>query len=191
MIENETLLKTASFNPKVKTYIFLVVLFYLCISIIGLAILPVWIFGFGQWLSNKFFNTLNCQLSTKNLKFAKGLIFHIEKTIPLENIQDLSFYGGPVLRYFGLTLIRIETAGGGGQHHSNHMSLLGIVDAENFKQEILQQRERVIRRKHQPESFTAAGSGISLNDQLLTEIRNELTEIRLTLKNRPGMDAPL
>ena len=181
MIENEVILKKASFNPKVKTYIFLVVLFYLCISIIGLAIVPVWIFGFGQWLSNKFFHTLNCQLSSKNLKFAKGLIFHIEKTIPLENIQDLSFYGGPVLRFFGLTLIRIETAGGGGHHDSNRMSMLGIEDAETFKQEILQQREKVIRQKHHPESIAPAPNA-SLNDQLLTEIRNELVEIKNALK---------
>src|SRR6187402_2791855 len=123
MIEQEIILQKASFNPKVKTYIFLVVLFYLCVSLIGLLLVPIWLFGFGQWLSNKFYHTLDCQLSSKNLKFAKGLVFHIEKTIPLENIQDLSFYGGPVLRWFGLTLIRIETAGGGGQHSSNRMSM--------------------------------------------------------------------
>jgi putative membrane protein len=182
MIENETTLRKASFNPKVKTYIFLVVLFYLCVSIAGLIIVPFWLFGLGQWLSKKFFHTLQCQLSTKNLKFSKGIIFHIEKTIPLENIQDLSFYGGPVLRSFGLTLIRIETAGGGGHHNNNMMSMLGIEDAEQFKQEILEQREKVIRQKHQHPGATTVNPGIGLNEQLLTEIRNELVEIKIALK---------
>lgn len=183
MIEHEVILKKASFNPKVKTYIFLVVLFYLVVSIIGLLLVPFWLFGLGQWLSNKFFHTLDCQLSSKNLKFSKGIIFHIEKTIPLENIQDLSFYGGPILRAFGLTLIRIETAGGGGQHNSNRMSLLGIDGAEQLKQDILAQREKVIRQKFQPPAVqVATAPGTSMNDALLIEIRNELVEIKNVLK---------
>ncbi len=182
MLENEIILITASFNTKVKTYIFCVVLFYLLISIIGWALLPIWILGFGQWLSNKFFHTLKCQLSSKNLRFSKGLIFHIEKTIPLENIQDLSFYGGPVLRWFGLTLIRIETAGGGGKHDTNMMSMLGINDAENFKLGILNQREKVIKEKYQFMAPTSDNDQNSLNDQLLREIKNELIEIKMALK---------
>src|ERR1044071_201603 len=100
-MENNEVIRAATFNPKVKTYIFLVVLFYLIISFIGWVIIPFWLFGLGQWLSNKFFHTLSCELTQKQLKFSKGVILHIEKTIPLENIQDLSFIGGPVLRWFG------------------------------------------------------------------------------------------
>lgn len=182
MLENESVLKKASFNPKVKTYIFLVVLFYLVVSIIGWLLLPFWLLGLGQWISNKFFHTLECQLTTKNLRFSKGLIFHIEKTIPLENIQDLSFYGGPVLRWFGLTLIRIETAGGGGQHSNNMMSMLGINDAENFKLDILNQREKVMKEKYQFSGTVKDESSESLNTELLREIKNELTEIKIALK---------
>lgn len=40
MLENDTILKTATFNPKVKTYIFLVVTFYLVVTIAGLVLLP-------------------------------------------------------------------------------------------------------------------------------------------------------
>ena len=180
MIENEVILNKASFNPKVKTYIFLVVLFYLIVSVIGWILLPFWLLGLGNWISNKFFNTLECELTTKNLRFSKGMIFHIEKTIPLENIQDLSFYGGPILRYFGLTLIRIETAGGGGQHNNNMMSMLGINDAENFKVEILNQREKVMKEKYQFTAFDNNSS--SSNDELLRDIKNVLVEIKEALK---------
>ncbi|MGZ3899436.1 MAG: PH domain-containing protein [Bacteroidia bacterium] len=172
------IIKEATFNPKVKTYIFLVVMFYLIITIIGLLILPIWLLGFGQWLSNKFFHTLKCQLSYKNLKFSKGLILRIEKTIPLENIQDLSFIGGPILRSMGLTIIRIETAGGGGKHDSNMMSMIGINDAENFKDLILHQREIVIKEKTQGISFNNQQSAVTSNDQLLNDIKNELTQIK-------------
>lgn len=182
MLENETILKTATFNPKVKTYIFLVVTFYLIVTIAGLVLLPLWLFGFGQWLSKKFFHTLECHLTSKTLRFSKGLIFHIEKTIPLENIQDLSFYGGPVLRYLGLTLIKIETAGGGGHHNNNIMSMLGINNAENFKLDILNQREKVMKEKYQFSSVNTGGEKGMLTDDLLKEIKNELVEIKLALK---------
>lgn len=182
----EIILNQATFNPKVKTYIFFVVLFFLITSIVGWIIVPFWIFGLGQWLSGKYFHTLSCQITNKNLKFSKGLLLHIEKTIPLENIQDLSFIGGPILRYFGLTLIKIETAGGGGAaHNQNMMSMLGINDAQNFKTQILQQREQIINQKHGYSNFVSSETNqtqIIDNAQLLIDIKNELIEIKNALK---------
>jgi putative membrane protein len=178
------MIKEATFNPKVKTYIFLVVTFYLVITVIGWIVLPFWLFGLGQWLSNKFFHTLKCELSHKNLKFSKGLILHIEKTIPLENIQDLSFIGGPILRALGLTLVKVETAGGGGPHHSNQMSMIGINEAEDFKNLILHQREVVIKEKSQGYS-TQAGAIPANSEILLNDIKTELVQIRQLLQSKP------
>lgn len=183
----EIILNAASFNPKVKTYIFFVVLFTLITTVIGWPIVPFWLFGLGQWLSGKYFKTLMCELSNKNLRFSKGMIVHVEKTIPLENIQDLSFIGGPILRYFGLTLIKVETAGGGGAHNQNMMSMVGINDAENFKKAILNQREKVINEKRGIGHLAPATSMTNQapdNSQLLIDIKNELVEIKKALVNR-------
>lgn len=184
-MEENQIIRQATFNPKVKTYIFIVVIFYLIISFIGLVLLPFWLFGLGQWISNKFFNTLKCELSHKHLKFSKGMILHIEKTIPLENIQDLSFIGGPVLRAFGLTMIKVETAGGGGAHQSNMMSMIGINDAEEFKNLILLQREKIIREKNQGFSAPSTINMTNTSDKILTDIKNELSEIKQILKSKP------
>lgn len=182
MSEENIVLREATFNPKVKTYIFFIVLFFLITSVIGIVLIPFWIFGLGQWLSGKFFKTLSCSITTKHLKFSKGLIVHIEKTIPLENIQDLSFIGGPILRAFGLTLIKVETAGGGGSHQSNMMSMLGVENAEDFKQQILAQREKIIKEKY---SFNQAPAAVSVSDvQLLSDIKNELVEIKNILAKK-------
>ena len=180
----EIILNKATFNPKVKTYIFLVILFYLAITFIGWVLIPFWIFGLGQWLSEKYFHTLMCELSNKNLRFSKGMIVQIEKTIPLENIQDLSFIGGPILRYFGLTLIKVETAGGGGPHNQNMMSMIGINDAENFKKEILNQREKIMIEKRGVNIISNEPKQTQTidNTQLLTDIKNELIEIKNALK---------
>ena len=183
VMTEEIILNQATFNPKVKTYIFFVVLFFLITSVIGIIVIPFWIFGLGQWVSGKFFKTLSCQITNKNLKFSKGMIIHIEKTIPLENIQDLSFIGGPILRYFGLTLIKIETAGGGGgAHNQNLMSMLGINDAENFKSHILSEREKVIRNKNNFNQVDVKQSSGIDNTQILIDIKNELVEIKNALK---------
>ena len=182
MIETEIELRKAIFNPKVKTYIFLVVTFYLIVSIVGWLILPFWLFGFGQWLSGLFFKTLKCDLSNKNLRFSKGIILHIEKTIPLENIQDLSFIGGPVLRWFGLTIIRIETAGGGGKHNHHMMSIIGIEEPESFKTDILFQREKISREKNHINLTSNHQFGNTLNETLLQQIKDELVEIKQALK---------
>jgi len=182
-MEENQIIREATFNPKVKTYIFIVVLFYMIMTVFGIVLLPLWVLGFGQWLSNKFFNTLKCQLSHKHLKFSKGLILHIEKTIPLENIQDLSFIGGPILRSFGLTMIKVETAGGGGAHQSNMMSMIGINDAEEFKNMILAQREIVIREKNQNNNSSVSSSSNS-SDKILLDIKNELSQIKELLKSK-------
>jgi putative membrane protein len=179
MEDQNPVLKKAVFNPAFKTYIFLIVLFYLLVSVIGILIIPFWLLGLGQWLSGLYFKTLKCELSEKNLYFSKGVIIHIEKTIPLENIQDLSFVGGPVLRSMGLTFIRVETAGGGGGHHSNMMSMPGIEGASEFKNMILLQREKVIKAK-----TTGVVTQTQGDVALLTEIKNELVEIKNILAKK-------
>jgi membrane protein YdbS with pleckstrin-like domain len=177
MEHQNAVLKKGVFNPAFETYIFLIVIFYLVITVIGIVILPFWLCGLGQWLSKKFFKTLKCELSEKNLYFSKGMVIHIEKTIPLENIQDVSFFGGPILRSFGLTFIRVETAGGGGAHGSNIMSIPALNDAEEFKNMILIQREKVVKEKR--------GVVTMSNDSaLLTEIKNELVEIKNLLAKK-------
>ncbi len=178
---DEIILKEATFSTRVKTYIFFVVLVALISSVIGIILVPFWLLGLGQYLSGLYFKTLSCQITNKNLKFSKGLIIHIEKTIPIENIQDLSFIGGPILRYFGLTLIKIETAGGGGGHHNqNMMSMLGINDAEQFKTSILNQRE-TIKNNFSHQNNSSSSQTIN-NTQLLVDIKNELVEIKNALK---------
>jgi putative membrane protein len=179
-IHSNAVIKKATFNPAVKTYLFFYVLILLICTVIGILIVPFWILGLGQFLCKKFFNSLNCELSEKHLKFGAGIIFQVEKTIPLENIQDLSFIGGPFLRYFGLTTLKLETAGGGGAHQQNLMKIIGMDDSNEFKQLILKQRE-VIKRDFS--GMTA--SPINNELQILQDIKSELTAIKDIL-NKQG-----
>jgi len=48
MENTNPILRKATFNPKFKTYIFLVVLFYMIITVVGIVLVPFWVFGLGS-----------------------------------------------------------------------------------------------------------------------------------------------
>ena len=161
------------FSPKIKTYIFISVGFFLLITIIGIPFLLIWILGFGQYVSRRYYDNLKCRLTTRHLIFSKGAFFMVEKTIPLENIQDLTFLRNPILDLLELRVLKIETAGSSNPHGSD-MKLIGIVEAEKFKQQVLEQRE-LLMRKPDNDNFVA-NEDESL--EVLREIRDILQELK-------------
>jgi len=169
-MSSKYIIKHAEFNPRIKNYILFVVAFFLLISVLGIPILIFWFLGLGQHFSKRYYQHLQCKLTERHLEFKKGVLFKVEKTIPLENIQDLTFIENPLLKYFDLRVLKIETAG-----HSNpkgsDMKLMGIIDALKFKEQVLDQREKI-------------KSGNNLSDKsnnqthkLLEEIRDLLADI--------------
>jgi len=162
----------ATFNPKISTYILLKVAFFITISVFGIPLLLPWFLGLGQWISKRYYESLSCSLSGKHLEFKKGVFFKVEKTIPLENIQDLTFIENPLLKYLDLRILKIETAG-----HSNpqgsDMKLVGIIDALAFKERVLAQRAFLVGK--QDETTRVEGDETLT---LLREIRDILSQIQ-------------
>lgn len=174
MQEDEPVLIKAEFNPIVKTYILLYIFGILFVTVVGIPFAIIWLCGVGQWYSQHFYDKLYCALTEKHLRFRMGILFTVDKTIPLENIQDLTFYEGPVLRHFNLAMLKVETAGQA-EHSGNQMKLVGIVDAHNFRSTVLTQREAVKMK------LTAANE----NDPqiiLLEKISASLERIEANLK---------
>ena len=101
MKSKSILIQQAEFNPKIQNYILLIGIFILTASIVGIPLLFIWLMGLGQYISKNYYNNLSCQLSNSSLEFKKGILFKVEKTIPLENIQDLTFNENPLSKYFG------------------------------------------------------------------------------------------
>jgi putative membrane protein len=175
----DTIIQKAAFNNLIKSYLFWYIAFVLLISVIGIILLPIWLLGVGQWWTQHYFDKLTCELTDRSLHFKKGILVQIEKTIPLENIQDITFIEGPILRRFNLCILRLETAGqsikGGGE-----MDLVGIIDAQDFRQKVLQQRQLLMDRKqvNAPE--------VTGNQVILIEIRDSLRQIADILKKQNG-----
>lgn len=172
----------ARFNPLIRSYLLLSVTLVLCLTVIGIPLAALWLLGIGQWWTGRYFNGLVCELDADTLRFRKGIVFQIEKTIPLENIQDVTFVEGPLLRHFELSTLKFETAGSSGaQSGASDMQLTGIIGAADFRQEILRRRNRL--RDQQRGTATARSDDPQL--QLLQKISDQLDQL-LALQRQRG-----
>ncbi|MEQ8425130.1 MAG: PH domain-containing protein [Cyclobacteriaceae bacterium] len=166
-------LQRAEFSPKIKTYILLVVAFFMTISVAGIPLLIIWFLGLGQYVGKRYYDHLACTLTDRHLEFKKGVLFRVEKTIPLENIQDLTFIENPLLKFLDLRVLKIETAGQSNPHGSD-MKLIGIVNPIEFKDKVLKQRELLTNRLRGDQTESTDNQ----INTLLTEIRDILSDIR-------------
>jgi putative membrane protein len=165
----------ATFNRVIQTYIFLYVSFILFVTVIGIPLLIVWLLGLGKWYSRHYFEKLECELTRHSLRFKKGILFQVEKTIPLENIQNMTFIEGPLLRHFNLCILEVETAGQGPKTQSE-MKLVGINDAPEFRAAVLGQRQ-FITSQARPQD-----TGEVIND--IRDIKGILMSIERLMKER-------
>lgn len=170
-------IQQATFNPKIRAYLFSYGAFILLISIIGIPFLPFWLLGIGQMVSKRFYENLHCKLTTRHLEFKKGVLFKVEKTIPLENIQDLTFIENPFLTFFDLRILKIETAGQSNPQGSD-MQLIGILHTQQFKEEVLHQREQ-LNNKEQSESYSIG----SKDDQMISLLK-DIKEILIDMNHK-------
>lgn len=164
----------ATFNPRIASYIYWYVAFVLLITIIGIPLMIVWLLGFGQYYSKRYYDHLECNLTERHIQFRKGVMFKVEKTIPLENIQDLTFIQNPFLNAFDLRILKIETAGSSNPQGSD-MQLIGINEMEKFKDLVMAQRE--VRQGRAEIAQSSQSPSLHSNTEvveLLREIRDLL-----------------
>ncbi len=176
MSQKATVLETAQFNPKIKSYLYWYINFLLLICVITIPIIPLGLI-FAPYFIGKYFSRLHCQLTSRSLSFNKGFIFRTEKTIPLDKIQDLTFKEGPLLKAFGLSILKIETAGSSAQGTAD-LTLIGIVNASEFRNKVLDQRDKVTENRHHNNADLESESLISV----LKEIRDTLKKVEAKLE---------
>ena len=171
-MQDESELERAQFDPKLRFYLYWYGVWILLVTVIGVVVLPLWLL-FGVVYARRYFNALECVLTDRSLSFHKGVMIRVEKTIPLEQIQDLTLREGPLLRALGLSTLRVETAGQSGGQTGADADLLGIVDARAFRNRVLEERDRLKASPATGEPASPTGG----TESLLTEIRDVLVRI--------------
>lgn len=182
---SDTVIKDAEFNDAVTTY-WLVNGALICVfSIFGILLLPFWII-IGKWATRKYLASHRCTLTDKSLKVSKGILTKVEKTVPLDRITDLGIVQGPLMRYFDIEALSVETAGGSGA--ASLVRLQGIKDGRAFRDLVLAQRDKVaLTGNVNSGDASASVSSIAGSDQtiqLLSEIRDTMKNIESQLANQ-------
>jgi putative membrane protein len=134
----EKVILKASFNPKVKTYWMLLSVIFSSIFIISIPLVP-FVLLITFLVSSAVLKAMSAELLERKLVVKRGVWFKIEKSIPLEKITDVGMMQGPLMRVFGLYRLDFETAGQSGP--GALVSMIGINQAEAFRERILQQKD--------------------------------------------------
>jgi putative membrane protein len=175
---DEQVLWDAEFNPRVTTYWLFGGALTLTATIVGIVLLPFWFF-FGGAVTHRYLKSFRCTLTNRSLKVAKGVWVRVEKTIPLDRITDVGLVQGPVMRFFDIEALSVETAGR--STPGSLVQLAGIKDGRNFRDAVLKQRDLVVgsaedRPATSAAPVTAAASTEGSAD-LLVSIRDTLLRI--------------
>lgn len=167
-------LLTAEFDSAVTNYWLVNGFLLLLVTVIGIPLIPVWVIV-GKLVTTRYLNSHHCELTTRSLKFRKGIWFRQEKTVPLDKITDLGFVQGPLMRAFGVEALSVETAGQSGA--GALVQLQGVKDARSFRDQVLEQRDRVTELRGEDAeqaSSKSATDDMAIQIALLTEIRDIL-----------------
>ncbi|GAB5408938.1 MAG: PH domain-containing protein [Balneolaceae bacterium] len=178
MSQKTIVLKEAEFNPRLKAYLNLYGVFMMLIMLITIPLIPIWLI-IAPFFISKYFDRLECELTSRSLRFKKGFIIQTEKTIPLDKIQDLTFKEGPLLKKLGLSTLKIETAGNSAAGSAD-LSLIGIIDAHDFRQMVFDQRDKVTDNSSSSSSESESSESIV---EVLKDIRDSLNKIEVKLNS--------
>ena len=168
-MRQEATLRVASFDPRVVSYHTLAAMIGLAATVIGIPLIPVaWFVA--RWYYTLYHKRLSCELTDRSLKVGRGLLFRVEKTIPLDKITDLAMHQGPLMRHMNLEGMRVETAGQSAGPGAALVSLVGIVDPRGFRDAVIEQRDIATERTGDRTAPAPAS--------LETDTREVLAEIR-------------
>ena len=165
------MLLKAQFDRRIAGHGRMVVSLILLVTVVGIPLIPFWLL-FSLWYYPEYLRRISARLTSHALEVQKGVFFRSEATIPLNRITDLRLHDGPVMRYYNLRGLRVETAGMSGDTGSEG-DLVGVIDAAEFRDAVLSQRQKVLDREEAGESAPTS-EGIS---EILVEIRDILTRI--------------
>ena len=170
----DRILWDAEFNDRVTTYWLLNGAIVLTATCVGIVLLPFW-FWFGGHLTRRYLATYRCTLTNRSLKVARGMFVKVEKTVPLDRITDLGLVQGPIMRWFDIEALSVETAGQSSQ--GSLIQLAGIQDGRKFRDAVLTQRDLVVGSQEERPANTVDPEASASTQQVLVQIHDTLLRI--------------
>jgi membrane protein YdbS with pleckstrin-like domain len=136
-------------------------------------------------------------MSDRSLRIRRGIWIIRETTITFENVQNVELMQGPLQRYFGISNLIVQTAGGSGAkpqqgQTSPHVGLIeGIRDAQRIRDGIMSQVQRSRRaglgdepRAAEADRGPRGARWSAAHLDLLRAIRDEIGALRVRPRAR-------
>lgn len=165
----DKIIHQADFESNLGLYWLLSGAAYFSLSIVGIPLLLLW-FPIGLWGTRRYIRNMSAELTSNKLIVRRGILTRTENSVPLDKITDMALIQGPIMRLFGLHKLTVETAGQSGA--GALISLVGIVDAPQFRTRVLEQKERLAMPLH------STSQSVQPDDALLQNV----VEIAASLK---------
>ena len=145
--------------------------------VIGLAVLGVCVVFACIW-APLYYKSVVYHLNDTEMTWKRGVFFRKTGIVPYNRITNVDIVQGPVMRLFGISHLKIETAGGGASKSSAEIQLEGISDPEPLRQLIMD-----FVRGQKP-AAAATGTEYKSQNADLQALLEEVTAIRRLLEER-------
>lgn len=152
---------------------------FLAVSVIVLvAIAAFYLF----WV-RKYYDTVLFELKDDEVTWRRGVWFRMTGIVPYDRITNIDIYQGPLMRHFGFSCIKLQTAGYSAQANRSEITLEGIVEAEELR-ERLRALIRETRKATGPTDATGTPARLPVPAQSGDPILEEVRAIRRLLEER-------
>ena len=145
--------------------------------VIGLAVLGVCVVFACIW-APLYYKSVVYHLNDTEMTWKRGVFFRKTGIVPYNRITNVDIVQGPVMRLFGISHLKIETAGGGASKSSAEIQLEGISDPEPLRQLIMD-----FVRGQKP-AAAATGTEYKSQNADLQALLEEVSAIRRLLEER-------
>jgi hypothetical protein len=101
----------------------------------GATILLLFIAGWYLFWVGKYYQTIFFELKDDKATWKRGVWFRMTGIVPYDRITTIDIYQGPLMRHFGFSSIKLQTAGYSAQARFE-ITLEGIIEAEELRETI-------------------------------------------------------
>lgn len=112
----------------------------------GLVLALIYAVTFGPWLSRAQAAAQRYWLEGFTLRIDAGVFFLKRKSIPLDRVTDVVLNQGPLLRFFNIWRLDIQTAGTGTQGTAEGY-LYGVLNPESVRDRLIAARDKAVGAK--------------------------------------------
>lgn len=130
-----------------------------------------------------YYGTIFFELKDDEMTWRRGVWFRMTGIVPYDRITNLDIYQGPLMRFFSISCIRIQTAGYSVQRNRSEITLEGIVEAEELR-ETIRSRIREARAHAGPSDATGTQARRPAAGDRDTALIDEVRAIRRLLDEK-------